>query len=81
MTPRRNFVLALGTGALAASLGCLAQPRAGGVARVGVLDPTSSGFARDRVDVLRAALRDLGYVEGRNIVIDSRSAEGQYERL
>ncbi len=81
MTPRRNFVLALGTGALAASLGCLAQPRGGGVARVGVLDPTSSDFARDRVDVLRAALRDLGYVEGRNIVIDSRSAEGQYERL
>lgn len=46
-----------------------------------MLDTTSSEFARDRSDVLRNALRDLGYVEGKYIVIAYRWAEGQYERL
>jgi putative ABC transport system substrate-binding protein len=34
-----------------------------------------------RVDAFRAGLHDLGYVEGKNVVIDFRFAEGQYERL
>jgi len=55
--------------------------QSGHVFRVGVLDPTSSQYASKRVGVFRAALRDLGYVEGKNIAIDFRSAEGDYERL
>ena len=80
MIPRRNFVLALGAGALAASLASSAQ-HTRAMPRIGGLDPTSPEFARDREDVLRRALRDLGYVEGRNIVIDYRWADGKYERL
>src|SRR5262245_5557634 len=35
----------------------------------------------DRVEALRAGLRDLGYVEGRNIVIEFRWADERYDRL
>ena len=45
-----------------------------GVLRIG---PPSDASA----DTLRKALRDLGYVEGRNILIADRSAEGRLERL
>jgi putative tryptophan/tyrosine transport system substrate-binding protein len=34
-----------------------------------------------RIDAFRQGLRDLGYVEGKNIVIESRSAEGKSERV
>ena len=58
-----------------------AQP-AGHVRRIGWLSP---GFPRpDRdppVDAFRQGLRDLGYVEGQNLVIVYRGAEGQDERL
>ena len=33
------------------------------------------------MEALRIGLRDLGYVEGRNIVIEFRWAEGKYDRL
>jgi len=72
--------VALGAGALAAPLGSLAQQK-GKVWRIGFLGAaTASGSAR-RVEALRAGLRDLGYVEGKNIVIEFRWAEGNYERL
>ena len=81
MIVRRNFVLAVGAGMLAAPLSCFAQQRPATIPRIGVLDPTSSDFASSRADVLRGALRDLGYAEGKNILIDYRWAEGKYERL
>jgi putative ABC transport system substrate-binding protein len=65
-------------GALALPL--LADAQRGGVPRVGVLlfgNPTTdSNFA-----AFRAGLRDLGYVEGRNIAFEVRFAEGKPERL
>jgi putative ABC transport system substrate-binding protein len=77
---RRKLLVALGAGALAAPLTLFAQQK-GKVWRIGVLGTASaSGFA-GRVDALRAGLRDLGYVEGKNIVIEYRWAEGKYERL
>ena len=58
-----------------------AQSVAGRVPRVGVLGVTSAaGYAR-QVEAMRQGFRDLGYVEGQNIVIAYRWAEGRYDRL
>ena len=80
MITRRKLLLTLGTGALAAPLASLAQ-QGDKVWRIGFLGAASvSGWA-SRIESLRAGLRDLGYVEGRNFVIDFRWAEGKYDRL
>ena len=52
------------------------------VARVGYLDPGSSSdpLRQRRVEVFRQSLRELGYVDGQSIAIESRWAEGQYDR-
>ena len=79
MVDRRQFVLAVVVTALVAPLVSLAQqPK---VPRVGILiSETVSGQA-SRVDALRAGLRDHGYIEGKNIAIEIRSADGNYDRL
>ena len=80
MTTRRQLLLVLGAGSLAAPLPSFAQQK-GKVWRVGFLGPdTASGTAR-WVQPFRDGLRDLGYVEGKNLVIEFRWAEGKYERL
>jgi len=80
MNNRRKLLIALGAGALAAPLTSFAQQK-GKVWRIGFLSPASaSGFAR-QVEALRAGLRDLGYVEGKNLAIEYRWAEGKYDRL
>ena len=50
------------------------------VPRIGILSPLSSS-ADDLLDAFRQGLRELGYVEGQNIVIEYRSAEGRNDRL
>ena len=80
MIDRRKILLALGAAALVSPLSLLAQP-ANKVWRIGFLgSATSQGYTRP-IDALRAGLRDLGYVEGKNIVIEYRWAEGKFERL
>jgi putative ABC transport system substrate-binding protein len=77
---RREFLFALGAGALVTSVPSFAQqpPR---VWRIGYLSP------RVRMDSLpyeRAFLHgmsELGYVEGKNVVVEWRFADGAYERL
>jgi putative ABC transport system substrate-binding protein len=81
MITRRKLLLALGTGALAAPLVCFAQYQRSKVARIGLLEGTSaSSYAKGR-EALVAGLHELGYVEGKNITIEYRWAEGKYERL
>ena len=81
MTTRRDLLIALGVGALAAPLVSFAQQQPAKVPRIGFLGALSASDFASRVEALRAGLRDLGYVEGKNIVIEYRWAEGKYERL
>jgi putative ABC transport system substrate-binding protein len=54
------------------------QPK---VYRVGFLSARSSSSESTRAEAFRQGLRELGYIEGKNIIIDYRFAEGKYERL
>ena len=66
---------------LAAPLAAEAQP-AQKVYRIGFLGAGSSPAGTDStLEVLRQGLRDLGYVEGHNLVIEARWAEGRFERF
>src|SRR5262245_24228337 len=56
-----------------------AQP--GKVVRIGFLGPNSAASNAGRMEALRAGLRELGYVEGKNLIIESRWADGNYDRL
>ena len=82
MTTRRSFVSAAGA-LMAAPLASLAQAQ-GKVRRIGFLAARSRS-TQSNPDVFYEGflqgMRDLGYVEGRNLVIEWRFAEGKYERL
>src|SRR5262245_50747467 len=76
---RRRFLGVLGS-SVAWSLAARAQPAAK-ISRIGFLGLANEKAHAYRLDALRAGLRDLGYVEGRNIAFEYRWAEGNYERL
>src|SRR6059058_1632548 len=76
---RRAFI-STALGFLAAPLAVDAQ-QPGKVARIGVLSQGSSTSVAHILEAFRQGLRDLGYVEGQNIVIEYRYAEGKAERL
>jgi hypothetical protein len=53
----------------------------GKVPRIGILVPGSSAFPTSaRYDSFRQGLRDLGYIEGKNVSIEIRYAEGKEDR-
>ena len=76
---RRTFLCGLTLGTLSAPLAIQAQ-QAAKVPRIGFLqlNPAANPHLRE---AFLQGLRDLGYVEGRNVVIEYRSAEGKAERL
>src|SRR5678815_1898591 len=49
--------------------------------RIGYLTGATPDGQLDRIEAFRQGLRELGYVEGKNIVIEWRSAEGKLDRL
>ena len=77
---RREFITLLGGAAAAWPLAARAQ-QPGKMARIGFLGSATAAGSAKSVEALRAGLRDFGHVEGRNIVIEFRWAEGKYDRL
>jgi ABC-type uncharacterized transport system substrate-binding protein len=79
---RRRFLLTALAGAIAAPLASEAQP-AGRIWRIGYLSLVSEKLEQYKpwVAAFRDGLRELGYVEGANVVIEQRDAAGRIERL
>jgi putative tryptophan/tyrosine transport system substrate-binding protein len=76
---RRTFLGAVPLALLASPMAGEAQ-QAGKVSRIMFLGASSATLESDRVDLFRQGLRDLGYIEGQNVVIEYRWAEGHYDR-
>ena len=76
---RREFIKAIAGSAAAWPLAASAQQPTMPI--IGFLGALSASDWATRVEALRAGLRDLGYVEGKNIAIEFRWAEGNYDRL
>jgi putative ABC transport system substrate-binding protein len=77
---RREFIALLG-GAATWPLAARAQNRSNKVFRIGLVQLFGAKALPERAEAFRAGLRDLGYQEGRNIVIEYRWADGHYDRL
>ncbi len=77
---RRAFLFAFALGALAAPTSASSQP-AEKVRRIGHLTSGSPATSVDWIEVFRQRLRELGWVEGHNLFIDRRAAEGRFDRL
>jgi putative tryptophan/tyrosine transport system substrate-binding protein len=78
---RREFITLLGGTVAAWPLAAHAATGQGSPHRIGFLGLISPSSHASRVAALRAGLRDLGWVEGQNILIEFRWAEGNYDRL
>src|SRR4051794_18975786 len=78
---RRSFIAGIIGSAAVLPLLARAQPQAGKVPRIGFLGVTSPSDRPSLLDAFRQGLRELGWVEGQNIVIDYRFAEGRLDRL
>ena len=71
----------LGGAATAWPLTALAQTTPAKILRVGFVGTSTASSLPERLDAFRASLRDLGYQEGRNLVVEYRWADGDYARL
>jgi putative ABC transport system substrate-binding protein len=80
MIVRAAFAAAVAIGLLAAPLFVGAQ-QSKAVPRVAFLGNGSRSLSGPLLDSFRVGLRELGYVEGQNIVIESRFADGKQERV
>jgi putative ABC transport system substrate-binding protein len=80
---RREFITLLGSAAAPSILWPLAAraQQAGRTVRVGMLETVSAALKPDDLAAFRQGLRALGYVEGQNLRIEYRSADGRPERF
>ena len=78
---KKITVLQLCAMLLALSVPAEAQQQLKKLHRIGILLVGSSSFYSARIDVFRQGLKELGYIEGKNIAIEYRYAEGKADRL
>ncbi len=75
---RREFIKLLGGAVAVWPVALHAQPK---IPRVGFMGNSTAELEANLVDSFREGLREHGYQEGRNIVIEYRWADGKYERF
>ena len=78
---RREFITLIGGAAATWPSAARAQQPSAKVFRIGFLGTATADSLPKRPEVFRAGLRDLGYQEGRDFVIDYRWANGNYDQL
>ncbi len=76
---RREFIAFLGSSLAGWPLAARAEQQTWPV--IGLLDPRSPDAMADRLRAFRQGLKETGHVEGENVAIEYRWAEGQYDRL
>ena len=74
---RREFITLLGCAAAWPLAARAQQP----TSRIGILGLASAPAVAPYVDAVRAGLHDLGYIEGKSLIIEYRFGDGNYERL
>src|SRR5215470_406919 len=77
---RRAFLGTIAGGLLAAPVAARAQST-GKLPRVGILTPGNAVPTEDLVQAFRAGMRELGYIEGHNIILERRFGGDKPERL
>ena len=81
MSQRRRLLLAIGVTIFAAPNLSLAQKQDGRVVRIGYLSVAAPATDRSWLAAFEQGLRDLGYVEGKNLQLERRHSSGQSQRL
>jgi putative tryptophan/tyrosine transport system substrate-binding protein len=81
MNTRRKLLVALGASALVRPQILFAQQAPGKVFRIGLLTRAFDASVASQVDAFRQGLQDLGWIEGKNIVIQHRDANGRLDLL
>jgi transposase len=76
---RREFITLLGGAAAGWPLVARAQQPA--LPMIGLLSPRSPAVDASLISVIRQGLNDTGFIEGQNVALDYRWADGQYDRL
>ena len=77
---RRGFIFLVASAIAAGPLGARAQ-QAEKVRKIGLLTAGAGGAVRSLQDVLRDGLRELGWIEGKNLIFEARYAEDDLDRL
>src|SRR5262249_6644954 len=75
---RREFIVTLGSAAVACHAARAQQPA---MPVIGFLNAASPGPLRQQIAAFHEGLKESGYVEGQNVAVEYRWAEGQYDRL
>ena len=81
MSARRQVLRVIAASVLAAPFSSRGQQQTARIHRIGYLSPLTPAADSTRSEAFRRGLQDLGYVEGRNILIERRFSEGRLDRL